>query len=1650
MRTTRQNSLPAPSVRTSSSHRSTIETRGVPEFDRDYARQLSVAKRGRSGSVRPSPRAGSAHESPLEEANIGHFQGSAAAAATRIKDYVATHVTPPRPFHSGTPSRPTPDHPGSARHAAASSAVKSSPPPSQTGNGHGGAASAAAASSSSKPFLVGAATPSANDDGVGGSESPPGVDSLNSTRRGSVDPPHDDATSDATGESVAAVVVKTVVVSAAVFFLLLCALSFVVSSDKDYNAAYFSVWGGAGATTQQQQQRVARAVPRSFPERVIPEVNRQVALHTRRLLRQLVHSLGVMKALRFVGRMLRSTTRPFTFFWVTLKEGFISPITMVFPEMDLSLHPTLRYIFASSTEGAEGSTVSKSGAVFGSIARSLMQLIVEPVYIVGRTLHALGSGLSQSIQLFSVPLVGHNVSSDSTAVRSSSGNVTAPARAFNRTARTSTMSRAAASMALGMWRPLYRLWSVVLPLTDDGGNHSSSLRSNHATSHASRNLSNAVIDSSASTSPTAAPAEKKEETAAGEKPDTTLRTTHSRRLGGELWAVLLEKDREALLRLAREDLQEMFGADAKVENVQLRRGSLVVDFAVVARGAAAAATTEEGNGVVEQLRATQKQRDGQVKQGRFPRLQAYYDDAAAAVKREKEEASKAATECDARVSACEQDCDARHQALREEAEACREASAEAQLSCEAAQRTVAEKSEAALQACRSTEAACRADVADCATKLAETERLLAVRDAEMNETAAALTATKRALSAASVGCANESEAERQRCALRVAEVSENCSNTFESSRATLAAEHAADLETRTKKVVAEMQQSEEERCAGRLAEQERDLSEQQATALREAEAACVERLTRNARDINHTTQAAMRELRQTLNSSASDAARRLATCEESTKQAVAQWQTERAEAEAACATKLTAAQHSCEETERQAGKEGCAKRVAALETELYASCNATVQQAEARFQERLTHDMSAVNNSAAAALTQLRETVSATKRDAEARVAACAKLRETERETCAATQRQLKESCTVQLARAQESCTHTMAKELEAERAAQQRIAADNWTRQADALTTRCHGDTRQAVADAAAALELQHAAALEAAAAAAKRQAEENLQAARAAADKERETIKQHHIKELQSCEGRVTQCIASAEATQAAQAKAAADAQAQLIAFLAESGETACLRMTRNDRAGCAAQRKKIAAVMQDLPAGATLLDVLTRLHAGSGSGVSASHGQLTWNFTGSGLSSLLPEPGHTTRGSASWLHTAGMVAGLASAAYAFFRRQQDRRLYGDTMAQLNALIEANETTRTTRFPLPPRPRRGRLGSAADAFADEAPVSWAVAASSLERCTDALASWHATCCELYYEQAAAATVRAAAHGSVLDGVSMNTSDVTQLRNASALSQSRGGVSTSAVSASTLPLSETNACGAESSRALTHMHDAFVSTYFSILEMYYVDLLNAVANRELAESQLQDTEALAARQAAILHKQSAAVAQLKKALAEKEKEVGQQGKAAASGSAGDRLAREERKTAAQQAMIALLEGQLKVSKEELDRARGVVQTPARTPRSEAGAGSSTAKQVRSLQELADVEHDSTNSSDFSNAGRRPSPSHTHAASATSLSDAARHHNPTSLVARGAPSDLARAAIPASAMKKPTSMVRDPESTRRFQKLRWNDEASPQ
>lgn len=1526
------------SVRSSSSHRSTIETRGVPEFDREYARQLSVAKRGGGSSVKPSPRPGLVHESPVD----AQLQGPAAVAASRIKDYVATHVTPPRIPHLGTPNRGGTGGGGgsssgsgsgsktTSRGAAAARADHpASPPPTMpppapiqrsTGGGGDGAAS--------PPQLQSTLRGSSTANAVAAAMSATAVAS--STPAPSRSPPIAAvANADDRSDGVALSIFKTVAVVVTVLCVLLCLTAFVCAADADYNPSYFTLGGAAKSQGRTGSGVVAR---RGWPDRLVPEPHRQIALHVRRAIWSMAPYTGIPSVARGAGSLL-SAARTYV----------SAPMLRVLPRLDRTVHPALRYFSSNATGGAEGWGLSAVPTIAASVARSLVQLVVEPLFIVGRTAQAFARWVAASTAVLAKPLKPLQAGPSKNA---SAAVGRAPPPPHNRTA--ARTGSTAASALLTFWRPLHFLWSAIAA--------AASLSDAPSLSHR-RNVS---ANASAAPHTPALPPRTPQAAAPppAEVQRVEVKTSHTRRLEGDMWAALLAAHRDELEALATDDVWELLrsssGGDeadgaARPVAVTLRAGSLVVDVTVASLAADTRGTTK----TTESLASTRHAAlDARLQQWHFPRLQAFYARAATAAQEASDSRTAATAECEARVEACRRESGAAQRRLERQLQGCASNASSSQR--EAASGHV----EAELRKWDTALQECKADAAQCSTELAmQTSRAAACAQQSDDCNAALAKARQSAAEADATSAANAraTEAEHeQRCAASLAGAASECEGRVQDARMVAESDGAAQLAAHQTTCTAAAQAAAED-CASRQAALER-------AVLEKADARCSERLSASLAASNVSAASGIAEVQAALTSARADRDERAAACAAAADEAAAAFFAERDELQRACAAERSTIGRQCEAAEREAAEKQCAATLTSLEKNLQAASTAAAQEAEQLCQVRLAREVTALNTSVTGATAQLRQALEDSVKAADA---------------CAAAQAQLQGECTARLAEQEKRASANLAAARDEARASQERASAVEWARKEAQLTAQC-------------------------ATAVAEQQQRASVQVQRAEETWRRESAAAHeeHQKRVRELVAQVASCAAEARGAAAAEQQAKRQARQRLEATVTDSAEQACLLATRGSTQVCAALRQATEAELRHLPANATAADTLGHVLAAVTAG-----GRLSWNFSGTpaqvhvaGRGAPVASGVRTSR-SAATLHFAGMVLGLGAAAYALWWRQQDRLVYEGIIHRLSSLLAASGRAGVAK---------GDRARHADSIrSDEAAAATlALAEKYLSSAAEALLAWHSTCGAVLLEQAGSGLGRpprtTAAAADTFTSISESV-----LGDPRALSISHGGLGTSLMSASTVRAADADA--AQVSQLLA----AFVRGYYGVLEMYYVDLLNAVANRELAESQLQEVEAVAARQAAVLHRQSAVVAQLKQDRSTSE-----------AAPLRERLAKADRRTAAQAETIALLEEQLRISRSELDKARGVVQTPAPTPRSAVpapatAADSSTSRQVRSLQELAadGGEGDSINTSDFSNAER----------------GAAVHRDPSN-----------SGALP-SAMKRST-MVRNPDVTRRYHKLQWNDD----
>ncbi|KAK7199636.1 hypothetical protein NESM_000008700 [Novymonas esmeraldas] len=1559
----------ASSVRTSSSHRSTVETRGVPEFDREYARQLSVAKRGRDSTARTSPRAGATSEASAE----AQLHGPAALAASRIKDYVSTHVTPPRLPSVSTAGRGS-EHDSQNGDSPVKAATREPPP----------AAAAAAAAAAPAPAAKAA---------VSEASSPL---NFTATRRGTA---FDDAATlaaaaaspSAEGEdNMLLFVLKTVLVVAVALFTLLCATALITSPSSDYDASYFSIRrANAAAPVPRPQTGDEALARRGWPDRVLPELPRQVALHVRRGLWHAVDYTGVPALLR-AARSL--PPKIVAHVW--------APVRLVLPRMDRHTHPAALYMSSNATRGSEGWGITALPTLAASVARSVVRLVGEPLLFAGRAMAALGRWLGGSLALLSTPLK---------PLHPAPRNTTPVAGTATTANRTSSTTRNASTALLPLWRSLHSLWAAVRPTVTAPANTTAPLR--HPPSSAtSGSPSTTAADAAADgrRSPPSSPPQRAPPPAVAE-----VRTTHTCRLDGALWSSVLAAHRSEVERLAREDVWEALGGGAaatQAVEVALRVDNLVTDITVVSHAPAelatptAATVTPPGDardtvGTLESTRRTrQAAADAQLRQWHFPRLHAFYQraveaaevhqasdgsGAGASVSSDTAAAAAAAAACAAEMADYQKHCVATQRELEQSLHSCLDNASESQRVCEAARTAAESVATARLRECDSALTSCRADLSSAATHLADQERRALEHQSDHHECQVALDAAQQqaARDAIALASAGESDAEapERQCNASLAAAASECTRRVGAARRSMAQEHAEQLA------------SQEAQCGDRHRALEAELLAKATHAEQQAEARCGARLRSDLASANESATAAVTQLRRALSAAEKKVEDGAVACAGAAERARVAFAAERAQLDTACTAQLSSTKQQCEATERRAAEERCAARLATLATERGNATAAAVQAAEASCTARLARELSALNSSASAEAEKLRRALHSAEDAAQLRARAFEESQQRAATECEAAQSRQRDGCAVQLAGAVKDAAASVERARAEERAAQQRAASESWKLEETRLAQRCAASTEVAVTEASRQLAGDHARAAEEAAQEAAAQVQQREEACRAAG----EAVLKRHQAQVRDLGAQISTCAAQLHAAADSQRESLREARRLLGAAILESAEEACSRVPRQGRHMCDAVRSAIEEDLRNLPADATAADVVRLVLRGN-----AAPGALSLSI-----------PAAARRGGVGTL-VRGVcgVAVVAGGAYVLLQRdRRRRRRFEDTVAARVDELMALGAMRSAVG------RGGRRLPSAGAAA----VDWAVVEACVANGADALLAWHSACGAVLLEQetqARGAPPLGRSSPSAADAVTALSATVPGDSHPLAPARS---ASPASVACPPLPPPPP---GEDTSR-LSQLHAGFVQGYYGMLEMYYVDLLNAVANRELAESQLQEVESVATRQAAVLHRQSAVVAQLKQTLAEKES-------AATPGAAAETLAKAERRATAQRETIALLEGQLRLTREELDAARGVVQTPEPTPRTAAAAGgqdSSASRQLRSLQEIADggAEGDSANTSDFSNA-RRGRASHRDAVTPPPVRG---HESPT---------------LP-SAIKK-TTMVRHPDSTRRFHKLQWQDD----
>ncbi|KAG5470427.1 hypothetical protein LSCM1_01671 [Leishmania martiniquensis] len=1549
-----------PSVRTSSSHRSTIETRGVPEFDREYARQLSVAKRGRNSSVKTSQSPAPAQDS-LPESQL---PGSAALAASRIKDYVATRVTPPRipPLSSITRS-----------------------------SEHGGKSVDPSKREKARDHTSKASAASTMDENIAGSETPL---VLESTRRGGFFSGEESTTAVVLddGQSLLLFSLKTILFVGVVLSTVLCATALVVSASADYNPSYFS--SSRGSSTPRARLRDSAIPKRRWPDWLVPEFHRQVALHARRALWHVLRYVGAPRVFRFVGAVLAATK---AYIW--------DPVYTILPRIDGDVHPMSRYISSIAAGNGEGWGLTTVTTLAASVAHSLVQLVAEPLLILGRTVQALYRWIGRSAAPFSAPprSLHHAVSGNASSAVAAKAN------------RTLFNTRAASSALLSLWKPLHSLWGVFISAssladTPAPGNHSiSATRVAHkGATPAGSSPSSKTEKASSRTLAEATPCA----TAAHE-----VHTTHTRRLEGALWPTLLHTYRDEMEGLARDDVWELLRSDGdatrRVE-VALRDGSLVMDI-VVSSQAAVQRSSQTGEGDAGEVEATRRIRqasiDARLQQWQFPRLQAFYARADSEAEKQRASAAHAAAvlaACEGRVAACERRCAPSRHEVELEVQSCRGSLGNSRVMCLNTSEGAKKEVSAQLRKCLEQLTHCRASLSPPTAGPDEQDRRLRSGEGATHEAQVALADAPEvtaATAAAPAGSLFHSEKEKQRRAESLAAAAQKCEHCVRDARSSSDADRA------------KQSASLEEECALPRSVSTGALSESASLPVPQAKVNGSGQWAVRGAAFDEGADSTFVHLQRALEAARAEGVRRVAACMAAAEQAQASFHSERAQMNASCAAQLSNTQLRCETVERRAAEERCGAELAALGEEMRRASTVAAKKAEAACTERLVRELSMLNSSAATAASQLQRELEEVRRGADA----CERSKQQAQAECGAAAQRMRLEFDAQLFKARENGAVAARQARDEEREAQQRISSRKWMLEKEQLAAQCAAETQAAVTAASDRLTTKHARDLEEAAAEAQRRTATQLRQREEACQAQSETKRKRHEEEVRDLGTRIAACRAQLVGIEETHQQTAQKARQAFYAAVVRSAEEACVEVTQRNRSVCGGVGKALEEELLKLPVDASAMDAFRQILR-----ISVEPVRLTWRFTGT--LAHAPKDGElaAARGGPArftpLLRVSGMLAALLASVCVLTKYRRGRRFFDDTIVRLHTLIAAGETSMGARSPTL-RSKRNGAGHCGDFSAfGESPLKWHVLESCMTRCSEALLAWHAMCCAVLWEWEAHALRGQWSHMNE-HWATWAADAFTSLENlvgdAPALSRSRDALVRRTVSASARFFTH------EDVRKLAQLHAALVQGYYGMLEVCYVELISAVANGALTERRLHEAESFAVRQAAALQKQSAAVAQLKQSLAERRQPQ-------SPSAMKEKLEKAERRSAAQEETIALLEKQLKISRDELEKARGAVHTPAPSPRttSEAatatGPGSATPRKVRSLQELAysGEGSDSSNACHFCDVDR----------------GLAAHHSPAppppSVSAQGSPTPFATQA---------STMVRNPESTRRYHKLQWND-----
>ncbi|GET91363.1 hypothetical protein, unknown function [Leishmania tarentolae] len=1506
------------SVRTSSSHRSTIEPRGAPEFDREYARQLSLAKRGRNSSVKTSQ-----CTTPMQEFQPeGPLHGAAALAASRIKDYVATHVTPPRIPHLSSVS-PICEH---------------------GGKGLG----ASKVATTHRNLSQALATPNSGE-----TETGPETPFSKSTRRGSAledtEAPTA-ATTDGEG-NLLLFLVSTILFVGIAFFTLFCAISFVVSVSTDYNPSYFSF--NAPSLPPRSGMRDSIVGRRRWPDRLVPEFHRQVALRIRRALWHVLSYVGVSGVFRFVGSVLS-----------TWKSYVGDPLHAMLPRIDTEVHPMLRFFFLNATESGEEWGFNTVLTLAASVARSLVQLVVDPVLIVGRTVQALHRWRGGPMALFSTSLKPLQA----TPVNMSSMMASAQMNG------TSVTTRTASSSLLWFWRPLHLLWEMAMaayPSLGDAADLHNHTGSAARVMNVSTTPDSSLLSPQIEKTPSRTSAEV---TPCFVAPHVESRRTYTRRLEGALWPSLLDEHRREIEGLARDDVCELLQGDSDATqrvDVALNSDPLVIEVTVTSQVAVESTPCAAGGGMESTAEgpgsAHHAQKiaiDAERQQWPFPRLRAFYNRAASAAEAARtsgETFSAAVAACEGQVKECQQQCASIRGRLERELRNCTQGARQSNPWLANAGEEATKELSAQIRECSDELANCRARFLRPTAVLAD-------------------------------GFGN-SEAERQRCSESLVTAAQECEQRLRDTRSSLDADHAKQLSSLS------------EECAIQRSALEKASLEKVELAVKRAEAMCSEQLKASASACNESVPGALESLQETLNAAKTEAEKRLATCTVAAEQARVSFSAERAQWDAFCATKLQNAQVECETTERHAAEERCAEKLAKLDEETRRASTTAALKAETECEERLSRELSALNNNLTMTASKLQLELQEMKREGLRSAPACDTSQQQAEAECQMRLKRVREDCTAQLLKTHEDSAVATQQALEEERKSQRGIYANNWRLEEERLAAQCAATTQAAVNEASHLLAAKHAKAQEEAAVEEQRRMATQLRQKEEACRIQSEELRKHHQGQVRDLGAQITACTERIQVAEAVHQDMQQKARQVFYAAIADSARDACLEVTQHNLPVCTDVRKTVEEELHKLPSNASPTDAFTQLLKSA-----TEPGRLTWKFSGASVQAPRVEEIAATGGRlacfTSYLRVPGLLFTLFASACILATYPRARRLPDDKIARLDMLIAANETATMRRSPKSlSRSKTSRSGYPGQLLTDiEAPLSWDVLEVCMTNSLETLLEWHSTSCALLLEQETH-NMGGKLHQVNMSRESPATDSLTSLSenvlgDAHAPSISRDGPAGSLSSASTLPIAR------EDAERLSQLHAAFINGYYSMLEMYYVDFLSAVANRELTGRQLQYVESMVAQKTEALQKQSALVEQLRLSLAEKEKP--------ASPSTMNQLAKVEGHAEVQEETVSLLENQLKISRDEVDKASGVVSRPPPSPHTTLEAATVTAPEswksppMRSLQELTDGS------------------AHIDSMSALAVS------------AEGNPS--LRLTV-----KKPT-MMRNPDVTRRYQKLRWNED----